>query len=150
MPANIPADFRKLAMQPNPFIDPLGPLYGKREDDALVIGLPVEARHCNPGGTCHGGMLMTMADMLLILNANAQSGIHQYMVTINLGCDFVGPAQQGDWIEGRATVLRASKNLIFVNGLISSSDNPVARVNGLFKPTGETRSSFSLESLLSE
>ncbi len=137
-------------MQANPFIDPLGPLYGKREDNTLVIGLPVAPRHCNPGGTCHGGMLMTLADMLLILNANAQSGIHQYMVTINLTCDFVGPAFQGNWVEGRATMLRASKNMVFVNGIISTDDNVVARVNGIFKPTGDSNPAYSLEHLLGD
>lgn len=145
---NVAAGFAPLALQPNPFIDPLGPLYGKRDDNHLVIGLSVEPRHCNPGGTCHGGMLMTLADMLLILNANAQTGMHRFMVTINLSCDFVGPAFEGNWIEGRATVLRASKNLIFVNGLIATSDASVARVNGIFKPTGDENPAYSIDSIL--
>ncbi len=69
--AKVPADFNKLKLRTNPFIDPLGPLYGKREDNSIVLGMVVEPHHCNPGGTCHGGMLMTLADMLLLLNCNA-------------------------------------------------------------------------------
>lgn len=144
----IPAEFSVMKLRSNPFIDPIGPLYGKREDDSIALGLIIEPRHCNPGGTCHGGMLMTLADMLLLLNCNVQSGIEQYMITVNLTCDFVGPAMQGDWIEGRATVPRASKNMIFANGLFTSEDKPVARVNGIFKPTGTPNSVFSQREIL--
>ena len=70
---NIPADFTPLKMRANPYIDPLGPLYGKREDNTLVVGIRVEPRHCNPGDMCHGGMIMTLADMLLIFNSNFQT-----------------------------------------------------------------------------
>ncbi|MEZ5739652.1 MAG: PaaI family thioesterase [Burkholderiaceae bacterium] len=143
MTANVPDGFQPLKMRANPFIDPLGPLYGRREGDGLVIGLPIERRHCNPGGSCHGGMMMTLSDMLLILNANAQSGIAQFMLTVNLTCDFVGPANEGEWLEGRATMLRASPRMVFVHGLFTTGDKLVARCNGIFKPTGETNKAFS-------
>lgn len=143
----IPTDFSALKLRANPFIDRLGPLYGKREQGGLVLGLQIEERHCNPGGSCHGGMLMTLADMLLLLNANAQTGIAQFMVTVNLTCDFVGPAVQGNWIEGRASVLKASKNMIFVNGLFAVGSTAVTRVNGIFKPTGEPNPAFSADTI---
>lgn len=149
MTLSIAAGFSRLALQANPFIDPLGPLYAKPDGDGgLYIGIRVEERHCNPGGSCHGGMLMTLADMTLILNANAQTGMHRFMVTINLACDFTGPARNGDWIEGHGKVLRASKNMIFVNGLIQTADTTVARINGIFKPTGDANPAYSLDALL--
>ncbi len=145
---SIPPDFSPIKMRANPFIDPLGPLYGKWEGDSIVLGLRIETRHCNPGGICHGGMLMTLADMLLIFNSNAQSGIRQFMLTVNLTGDFVGPAPEGSWVEGRATMLRASRNMVFTNGLITADGNDVMRVNGIFKPTGETNNAFGPDSLL--
>ncbi|MEZ5657452.1 MAG: PaaI family thioesterase [Burkholderiaceae bacterium] len=139
MSSEIPAGFEPIAMRPNPYIDPLGPLYGMREDGGLVIGLRIERRHCNPAGNCHGGMLMTLADMLLIFNANEQTDHDSFMVTINLSCDFLGPAPEGVWLEGRAKVRRSGRNLVFVDGLFEAGGRPVARVNGIFKPTGEPR-----------
>ena len=53
------------------FIGTNGPLFVRREEDALVLGLRVEERHCNPNKMCHGGMLMTFADMLLPIGALA-------------------------------------------------------------------------------
>lgn len=148
--STIPSGFTQLKLRANPFVDPLGPLFGKKEGDTIVVALRIEPRHCNPGGTCHGGMLMTMADMLLLINANVQGNIARYMVTVNLTCDFVGPAVEGDWLEGRATVLRASKNMVFANGIMTVADNPVARVNGIFKPTGEENPAFGRHSYLAE
>lgn len=139
MTPDIPEGFTPYAMRPNPFIDPLGPLYAKPDGKGLVLGLRIEERHCNPAGNCHGGMLLTLADMLLIFNANRLSGIDQFMITVNLTCDFVGPAPLGSWIEGRAQLLRASRNLVFTNGLFTVDGAPVARVNGIFKPAGPSR-----------
>jgi uncharacterized protein (TIGR00369 family) len=139
MPNEIPEGFEPVPMRPNPYIDPLGPLYGKYEDGGLTLGLRIERRHCNPAGNCHGGMLMTLADMLLIFNANVQSGNDTFMLTVNLNCDFLGPAPEGVWLEGRAKLRRAGRSLVFVDGLFEAAGKPVARVNGLFKPTGEPR-----------
>ena len=41
-----------------------GPPYLFHEGDAVKMGFHVEARHCNPMGNCHGGMLAAFADML--------------------------------------------------------------------------------------
>lgn len=135
--SQIPDRFFELKLRDNPFINPLGPLYGKREGDSMVVGLRIEERHCNPGRTCHGGMLMTLADMLMLINNNVEGKIARYMLTVNLTVDFLGPAREGDWLEGRASVLRQSKNMVFASGIMTVGDQPVARVNGIFKPIGE-------------
>ena len=144
----IPDGFTPIAMRANPFVDPLGPLYGRRDGDGIVVGLRIEERHCNPGGFCHDGMLMTLADMLLIYNSNTQSGIRQFMLTVNLTGDFIGPAPLGSWLEGHATMLRASRNMIFTNGMFTADGEPVLRVNGIFKPTGQANDMFTGDSLL--
>jgi uncharacterized protein (TIGR00369 family) len=137
---NIPTDFRPLSLKTNPYIDINGPLYGRWAENRFTLGFRVEERHCNPGLTCHGGMLSTLADMTLLYGCNLQGKIHQYLLTITLTTDFLGPAHAGDWIEGRCDVLRASKNMVFAQGLLQVEDRLVARINGIFKPTGEPNS----------
>ena len=136
----IPADFRLLKMPANPFIDFNGPLYGRWAEQRFTLGLRIEPRHCNPGQTCHGGMIMTLADMTMLIGCNLQGSIPQYMLTVSLSVDFLGPAKNGDWIEGRCEVLRASKNMVFSQGLLSVDGTLIARINGIFKPTGELNS----------
>ena len=48
MSADIPEGFApfKLSMG---FLEANGPLYGKWDDDHLLLGFRVEIRHCNPG-----------------------------------------------------------------------------------------------------
>jgi uncharacterized protein (TIGR00369 family) len=129
----------------NGFIDLCGPLYGhwSEADRRFVLGLRVEARHCNPAQMCHGGMLLTLADMTMLLGSNLQNALGRYLVTVNLASDFIAPAPKGAWIEGRVDVLRATRNLLFAQGSLSVGDTLVARINGIFKPTGEPKPDFS-------
>ena len=141
----IPAGFRVLPMPRNPFIDQSGPLYGRFEDGRFTLGLRIEERHTNPGGVCHGGMIMTFADIGLLLTANIQGGVSQYMVTVNLTTDFLAPAPVGSWLEGRGEVLRKTRNFVFVQGTLAVGDTLVARINGIMKPIGEPDPRHSAE-----
>jgi acyl-coenzyme A thioesterase PaaI-like protein len=82
--------------------------------------------------------------MTLLLGCNLQGGIRQYLLTLTLTTDYLGPAHAGDWIEGRCEMLRASKNLVFAQGLLQVEERIVARLNGIFKPTGEPNSHTAL------
>jgi len=141
--AEIPAGFRLLNLPKNPFIEANGPLYGKLDDGRFVMGFLCEEKHCNPMMACHGGMLSTLADMLLLLGTNIQTQLGQFLVTVSLHVDFVAAVKQGDWLEGRAEVLRAGKSLIFTEGRMTVGDTIVARVNAVLKPSGRPLADFS-------
>lgn len=145
-PADIPEGFRRMRLGPNGFIDHVGPLYGRLDDEGrFVLGLRVRPHHCNPGGTCHGGMMMTLADMLLIIGTNIETRRNQYMTTVQVTNDFIRGVPMGAWVEGRAQVLRAAKSLIFVQGLFTVDGEVAARVSGLLKPNGEPDPKFGPE-----
>ena len=59
----IPEGFRKLDVADD-FVGLIGPLWFKAEGDKLRVGLPLEPRHGNPMGWAHGGLLVTVADMV--------------------------------------------------------------------------------------
>jgi len=111
--------FVRLPLPPAGFIDANGPLYGKWELDRIVLGVRIERRHCNTNGTCHGGMLALLADMLLAMGSNLQADLSRFLPTVNLTCDFLGPATLGSWIEGRLEVLRVTNSLVFSQGLLT-------------------------------
>lgn len=131
------AGFRRIDFGPNPFLERVGPLYACLRDGAFVLGFRVEPGHCNPGGTCHGGMMSTLADMLLILGANVQADLQRYLTTVSLNTDFVGPAPAGAWLEGRMQVVRVTRSLVFAQGLITRDGEPVLRTSGILKPVGD-------------
>jgi uncharacterized protein (TIGR00369 family) len=142
----IPEGYREISFSRNPFIAVNGPLYGKIEDEKFIIGLRVEPRHCNPNDRCHGGMLLTICDMVLAIGSNFQAKLQQFLPTVNLVCDFLAPALLGAWIEGRVEVLRTTRNLVFSQAMLTADGAPIARANGIYKiGTGNiVRDSFKL------
>ena len=120
-----------------------GPLYVKREGEALLMGLRIEQRHTNPRSVAHGGMLMTFADMMLPISSRVQAGLgDRFLPTISMSTDFLAPAPVGGWLVGRTRVLRVTRNLVFAEGMASVDDTPIIRANGIFK-IGESLSAKS-------
>jgi len=142
MPATIPEGFRPLNLPHNPFLEANGPLYGRFDGEVFVMGFLCEKRHCNPMLVCHGGMIATLADMLLLLGTNIHAKLGEFLLTVSLDIDFIGPVRQGDWLEGRAEVLRAGKSVIFTEGRMTVGGATVARVNAILKPSGKPLSDF--------
>lgn len=145
--AGIPEGFVPLVLGANPFVQSVGPLYGHRAEGLagrLVMGLRVESRHCSPSGYCHGGMLMTLADMLVVLGSSMQSGINKFMTTVSLSGDFMTAVPKGAWIEGRLEILKTTRTLIFCQGLYTVDGGPALRVDGIVKPIGDERPPGSL------
>jgi acyl-coenzyme A thioesterase PaaI-like protein len=134
-PADIPAGMKMLPLLAG-FMEANGPLWGRlHEDDGLpVMGFRVELRHCNPMQVCHGGMLMTFADMAWghIVSIERSS----YWVTVRLVCDFLSSAKLGDWVEGGGETLSIEDDLFIVQGRIWVGDRTLMTGTGVFKPLG--------------
>jgi len=141
--AAVPEGFRALNLPRNPFIEANGPLYGRLEGETFVLGFLCETKHCNPMLVCHGGMMATLADMLLLLGTNIQTKLGQFLLTVSLDVDFLAPVRVGDWLEGRTEVLRAGKSIIFSQGRMTVRGEPVARANAVLKPSGRPLADFS-------
>lgn len=132
-PANAPSGFVPLPIG-GVFATNNGPLYGRWVDGHLVMGLRIDERHLNPGNNCHGGMLATFADILLSTAAQYQADIpRQFLPTINLQMDFMAGAPFGSWVEGRADILKVTKNLIFSQALVTADGEVAVRASGVFR-----------------
>ncbi len=117
------------------FIAVNGPLYARRNDAGFQLGFRVEERHCNPMGICHGGMMATFCDMLLPISAHVLSEEigRRFLPTINLQIDYLAASPLGAWVQGEAQLLRATRSLVFMQGLVQADGVSVARVSGIFK-----------------
>jgi uncharacterized protein (TIGR00369 family) len=132
--AGIPEGFRARSFG-NGFIGVNGPLYVRRGNGTLQLGFRVEPRHCNPMNICHGGMMATFCDMLLPISAHYLSEAlrHRFLPTINLQVDFLAASPLGAWVQGEAQLLRASRSMVFMQGVVTADGANVARVSGIFK-----------------
>jgi uncharacterized protein (TIGR00369 family) len=137
MSSAVPAGFEALQTG-GEFIAVNGPLYLRHEGEQVQVGFRVEARHTNPVGICHGGMMASFCDMLLPLSVHRKSATigQRFLPTISLQIDYLAPAHLGAWVEGEAQILRSTRSLVFVQGLVSADGTAVARVSGIFKIGG--------------
>ncbi|MBS0335446.1 MAG: PaaI family thioesterase [Proteobacteria bacterium] len=146
---DIPAGFKALDLPTNAFLNANGPVYVKMEGEHLVLGLRVEERHCSSIGLCHGGMLLTLADLVLTIGVNVQARLSRFLPTVSVTCDFIGAAPRGAWLQARVEVLRTTRNLAFGQGLLSLPDGtPVARISGILKIGGEPDPAYGPERYL--
>ena len=139
----VPAGYRLLDLPPSPFVVANGPFHGKWEAERFVLAIRVEEKHCNVVGVCHGGMIMTMADMLLTVGSNIQANLSRFLPTISMTCDFLAPVNRGDWLEGRVEVLRTTRNLVFSDGLLTVGGEAVARASAILKLAPEPDPKFA-------
>lgn len=133
---DIPREFRPL-FRKSPVLDLIGPLYCCGEGVDLVIGLLVEAKHCNARGTVHGGILATLADVALGYTMAFSSTPPANLVTANLTLDFAGTAKIGDWLEAHVDVQKQGSRLSFANCYISVNERRIVRASAVFLVAGE-------------
>ena len=133
-PADIPSGFRPLATMGG-FMEVNGPLYMRHEGEGVQFGFRVEARHANPMGNCHGGMMASFSDMVLPLSIHRKAPEigYKFLPTISLQIDYLAPAPLGAWVQGEADVLRVTRSLVFAQGLVWADGVLAVRISGIFK-----------------
>jgi uncharacterized protein (TIGR00369 family) len=94
-------------------------------------------RHTNGLGLVHGGMLSAFMDS--VLAQAVWSGARRTAVTINLSVDFLHMARAGEWIEGEARLIRATRDIAFAEGRARVGATEVVRASGVFKLMGRER-----------
>ena len=132
--AHIPDGFRPLRIG-GEFVAVNGPLYLRHEGDLVQLGFRVESRHCNPMRICHGGMLANFCDMLLPVTVHRKSSEvgQRFLPTVSLQLDYLAPSALGAWVQGEGQVLRVTRSMVFVQGLVSADGVPAVRCSGVFK-----------------
>ena len=117
------------------FIAANGPLYLFHDAGVVKLGFRVEARHCNPMGVCHGGMLASFCDMLLPLSVHRKSAEvgQRFLPTVSLQLDYLAPVPLGAWVEGECEVLKVTRTMVFAQGLVRADGATAVRCSGVFK-----------------
>ena len=114
-----------------------GPIFDRESENGWVRGFRVLDKHTNAAGVCHGGMLMTFADILL--SRAVMDVVQPPFVTIRMVTDFVGAGVKGQWLEGTAEVLGETDSIITVTGKVTSETGVVISCEALFKKIGRSK-----------
>ena len=128
----IPADFEP-HFRKSPFTDPWEPLYSKKTDKAVVMGLRLAKAHTNGRGLIHGGLIATLADNAMGYSCAQATNWTTSFVTVSLAVDYVGSAGIGQWLAAESDVLRTGSTLCFAQCLVKADNAVIARASGTFR-----------------
>jgi uncharacterized protein (TIGR00369 family) len=129
---DIPKGFDRHFRQ-SPLTDPWEPLYSKRTDKAVIIGLRLARPHTNGRGLIHGGLIAALADNAMGYSCAHLMGGVSSLVTIGLAVDFTGTAQVGQWLAIETDVIKTGSTICFAQSLIKADDAVIARANATFR-----------------
>ena len=130
---DIPAGFKPLNWTRG-FGRQIGPLYENYGQTECRLGFRVEEHHTNGMANCHGGMLMTVADVAWG-RAISVARSH-FWVTVRLTCDFLSAAKLGDWVEGGSEIIAEEDDVYTVRGRLWSGDRTLMTGTAVYKVIG--------------
>ena len=117
----------------SPFTDPWEPLYSKKAEKAVIMGLRLAKAHTNARGLIHGGLIASLADNSMGYSCAQVMGWTTSFVTVTLSVDFVGSAKIGQWLAAECEVIRTGSTLCFAQSLIKADDVVIARASAAFR-----------------
>ncbi len=125
--------FRPLTVVSGSFLAANGPFMGRIDGNEFRIGLKIRPEHTNAGGICHGGMMMGVADTQLVIGGMIELQDPRPLVTINTTFDFIRPGIVGGWLEGTTRVIRATRNTVFAESMMTVDGATALRASGIFR-----------------
>jgi uncharacterized protein (TIGR00369 family) len=129
---HIPDGFERHFRQ-SPLTDPWEPLYSKKTEKAVIMGLRLARPHTNARGLIHGGLIAALADNAMGYSCAHAMGWASSLVTISLAIDFVGSAEIGQWLSVESEVIRTGSTICFAQSLIKADEAVIARASGTFR-----------------
>lgn len=114
------------------FVADVGPIYYKRlPGGGTRFGMQTGPRHANPNGVVHGGVFFAFADTFMGRLVWEESQCR--CATISLNVEFMASGPPGRWIEGAATVTKATGSLAFVRGEVFAGDDMLMQAAGVWR-----------------
>jgi acyl-coenzyme A thioesterase 13 len=114
------------------YLGMVGPYFTKSIEDSILVGLRIEEQHINYVDIAHGGVLATLADVSLSLQAHRAEDPPLNATTISLTTNFLGPAKLGDWLEARGQIDRMGKRVCYTSGAIRAGEKVIMTMTGVF------------------
>ncbi|MGO4854054.1 PaaI family thioesterase [Phaeovulum sp. W22_SRMD_FR3] len=115
------------------FMAHIGPLMRRRDvSGAPEYGLQTDATHQNRIGCVHGGVIATLLDQVIAIEAWKAVG-QQPVVTVQMDVRFIGAATAGDFLRARASLRHVARSLIFADAEIACGEVLVATATAVMK-----------------
>ena len=100
-------------LPPPPIALLLGFRLTRVETDNVTVEMDADARHANPMGTLHGGILCDVADAAMGMACASLLDEGESFTTLELRINFLRPVLDAS-LEARARVVHAGKSLVYL------------------------------------
>lgn len=120
-----------------PYSNLIGPLLYKREMGADghykgTVGLLLKAHHVGGNNRGHGGLMLTLLDEAMGMNAYFQKD-NIPTVTVSMSVNFIAATVPGEFVYATAEVTQVTKTLAFMEGKAYCGDTLVGTATGVWK-----------------
>jgi acyl-CoA thioesterase len=117
-----------------PFLDEIGIELISMENGEAEISLLLQERHMNSWKVAHGGVILTMLDVVMSMAGRSFDPQARAGVTVEMKTSFMQPAGgTGNRITASGRVLHRSNTLVFCEGEIRNERGYLAKALGTFK-----------------
>ena len=111
----------------------IGPIrFAPLSANQWCVTVVLDDRHVNVGGVCHGGMLLSLADVAMGASTFTAGGGHP-CATIQMDSHFLAAAKADQRLVAVATQLRKVRDLSFMQCEIWAEGRQVMRASGTWK-----------------
>jgi len=114
----------------------MGPFYEKNVNGVMHRALKIEAHHLNPEGVVHGGVTLAFTDYIIYRAIGDDMGHETRFATINLNCNLLAAAKEGDVLYGVGSITRKTRSVIFAQGELFTQSRPIIQASGVWKIIG--------------
>ncbi|PIE40754.1 MAG: hypothetical protein CSA49_06935 [Gammaproteobacteria bacterium] len=121
-----------------PFSTHIGPFYYKKEslEDGSFkgwVGVPFQQHHIGGNNRGHGGLLLTLLDEAMGMNASYAKGKPSPVVTLSMQTNFIAATLPGNFIKATGQITHVTNTVAFVDGVAWCGDTLVGTASGVWK-----------------
>ena len=117
----------------SPVTDPWEPLFSRRCERIVQLGVWLREAHCNSRGLLHGGVIAALADNAMGISCVASQQAARSALTVSLSVDYLSTARIGQWLVIDPRVVKTGSTLGFVDALITADGEAIARASAVFR-----------------
>ena len=117
-----------------PFLSHIGAEFLGMENGHAEIALDLQTHHMNSWQVAHGGVTMTLLDVVMSMAGRSLDPSARGGVTVEMKTSFLQPAgMPGERIIAKGKAFHRSTTMVFRDGEIWNGDKLVAKAMGTFK-----------------
>jgi uncharacterized protein (TIGR00369 family) len=132
----------------NPFLHSLGVEFLEMENGQAKLALDLREEHMNSWQITHGGVIMTLLDVVMAMAGRSLSEDLKGVVTVEMKTNFLQPGGiPGGRMEARGRAYHRSSTMCFCEGEVWNGDRLVAKAMGTFKYLRRLKSGENMKKL---